>query len=188
MLTMICPHVIQCTVALDESSSRLDEIVDNDHMPALSLALLHSDYALVAVPDLAANDLREVFKGIVKPLPGALVRVCNGDVVVVRKGLEAFDQERDTALKQRKDCITKVKAFLKSMDVKNDQAGGATSRRWDVCQYSCKRESSGHIALRLHSLHGPSGKEGQDQGEGAHKESWQGIDDRDLSRIVKGSE
>ena len=60
----------------------------------------------------AQTRLWVIAKLVVEALPGALVWVCNGDVVCIRQGLHALPHQRDAALEQWQDCVAKVKALL----------------------------------------------------------------------------
>ena len=53
-----------------------------------------------------------VAKLVFEALPGALVWVCDDDVVGVWQPLEPLAQQRDAALKQGQDGVTKIEAFL----------------------------------------------------------------------------
>ena len=68
-----------------------------------------------------------IAKLVVKALPGPLIRVGNGDILGIRQRLEARPQEWDAALKQRQHGITKVKALLEGVDVKDHDTGGAAT-------------------------------------------------------------
>ena len=56
--------------------------------------------------------LRIIAKLVVEALPGALIWVCNGNVVCVRQGLHTLPHQWDAALKQWQDCVAKVEALL----------------------------------------------------------------------------
>jgi hypothetical protein len=69
-------------VALDQRAAALHQVVHDDHVPALRLALLEAHDALAAVAHLGAYHLGVplVLELVVEALPGALVRVGDGDL------------------------------------------------------------------------------------------------------------
>jgi len=76
-----CSGALQGARALDESSSSLDQVVDNDDMQVLWVPVLDGDYTLLSVPHLTANDDGPVWeclhKDVREALASPLVRECH---------------------------------------------------------------------------------------------------------------
>lgn len=53
-----------------------------------------------------------VAKLVMKSLPGALVRICNGDVVCIGQLSKPLPHQGNAALEQRQHCIPKIESLL----------------------------------------------------------------------------
>jgi len=76
-----CSGALQGARALDESSSSLDQVVDNDDMQVLWVPVLDGDYTLLSIPHLTTDDDGPVWEGlhedVREALAGPLVGECN---------------------------------------------------------------------------------------------------------------
>ena len=80
-------------------------------LPQLQL-LIWTSYRNVFLQKHPSAYLWVVPKLIVKSLPGALIRVCNGDVVSIRQGPKLLPGQGDATLKEWQHCVAEIEAFL----------------------------------------------------------------------------
>lgn len=55
----ICTFKKQDYLAFNQGTSRLDQVINNDHMTAGRITLFKPDYSLIILPDFSANYLGE---------------------------------------------------------------------------------------------------------------------------------
>ena len=163
--------------ALDQGTPRLHQVVHDDDVLPLRLALLQRHESLVALPHLGADNLLEPLEEGVEPLHRALVGVGDHDVVLVGEPGDLLQQQRDARLEARRDVVAEIKPLLQSVNVEDDGARGSPAGHGDVREHAREGHRCGYLALALHALGGARGEEGQDERERRDEHLWEGVDD-----------
>mmetsp|Transcript_28462 Transcript_28462/g.92969 ORF Transcript_28462/g.92969 Transcript_28462/m.92969 type:complete len:205 (-) Transcript_28462:567-1181(-) len=122
-------------LTLDEGATALDHVVHDDAVPPLRVALLQPHLSPLPVAHFGAHNLVPApAEEPPEPLPRALVRVRDDDVVGILERPELGEQERYAAQEARENAVAKVETLLEGVDVENQQRRGPAAGDWDVGQ------------------------------------------------------